>query len=82
MKPGWASGQTNAHLSLFQVPMKKTSTIIAADSFRPAGVHRPVQPGEVLYVSQAAAKQLVSAGLAVPAMRAPEFAVRIPKESR
>lgn len=60
----------------------KISTIIAADRTRPAGVHRPVQPGEVLYLPAAQARDLVKLGVAVPAKRAAEFAVRTPKESR
>jgi hypothetical protein len=60
----------------------KTSIVIAADNFRPAGCLRPAIPGEVLYPPAAIAKQLVKDGLAIPAKRAPEFAVRKPKESR
>jgi hypothetical protein len=60
----------------------KIAPVIAADSFRPAGVHRPVRPGEVIYPPVALGRELVKLGLAVPAKRAPEFAVRKPKESR
>lgn len=62
--------------------MQKLSTIIAADTFRPAGAHRPAQPGEVLYTDPKLGRELVKAGLAIPAKRAPEFAVRTPKENR
>lgn len=60
----------------------KLHTIIAADRIRPSGVHRPTEPGEVLYVPSAQARELVKLGVAVPAKRAPEFAVRTPKEAR
>jgi len=60
----------------------KTSVVIAADRIRPSGVHRPARPGEVLYLDPAKARELVKLGLAVPAKRAPEFAVRTPKENR
>jgi len=60
----------------------KIATVIAADRIRPAGVHRPTAPGEVLYVQAAQAREFVKLGLAIPAKRAPEFAVRVPKEAR
>lgn len=60
----------------------KQVTVIAADSFRPEGAVRPTRPGEVLYVDATAGRELVKKGLAIPAKRAPEFAVRKPKESR
>jgi hypothetical protein len=60
----------------------KTSVIIAADRVRPAGVHRPTVPGEVMYLPAAQARELVKLGVAVTAKRAPEFAVRTPKENR
>jgi hypothetical protein len=62
--------------------MKKISPIIASASLRPPGVHRPTQPGEVLYLASEKAKELIKAGVAIPAKRAPEFAVRRPKENR
>jgi hypothetical protein len=62
--------------------MKKLATVIAADRIRPEGCLRPAQPGEVLYLPAGLARELVKLGVAVPAKRAPEFAVRTPKESR
>jgi hypothetical protein len=60
----------------------KNPVVIAADSFRPEGCTRPARPGDVLYPEAKLGKELVKAGLAVPAKRAPEFAVRTPKENR
>lgn len=60
----------------------KRAAFIAADRFTPPGAARPVQPGEVIYPEVKLGRELVRLGLAIPAKRAPEFAVRTPKESR
>lgn len=60
----------------------KQVIVIAADSFRPEGATRPTRPGEVLYPSAALGRELIKQGLAIPAKRAPEFAIRKPKENR
>lgn len=60
----------------------KLTTVIVADRIRPAGCVRPAQPGEVVYPPAVLGRELVKLGLAVPAKRAHEFAVRTPKEAR
>lgn len=60
----------------------KQVVLIAADNFRPEGALRPARAGEVIYPSAVLGRKLVAQGLAIPAKRAPEFAVRTPKEVR
>jgi hypothetical protein len=53
---------------------------IAADWFRLKGVPRVVEPGDVIECTAKRVGKQLAAGMVVPAERAPELAVRVPRE--
>jgi hypothetical protein len=55
--------------------------MIASDNFHVPGVPRLVRAGELIEARPKLARQLAETGLAVPAKRAAEFAVRRPREN-